>query len=115
MIIESEVKNELLRWKNNIFNNFNPIRNFNFNLEIFTDSSKTVQGIHCNSNNYVDTYGFWDNKDRLKSINFLELKTVYYGLKCYAKNLESCEILFRVDNTTDIAYINKMGGTHFLN
>nr|XP_034194198.1 uncharacterized protein LOC117610670 [Osmia lignaria] len=45
--------------------------------------------------------------------NFLELKAVFYGLKCFTKNKTSCEILLRMDNTTALLYINRMGSIQF--
>lgn len=37
----------------------------------------------------------------------------YFGLRCYAGDLSNCNILLRIDNTTAIAYVNRMGGTRF--
>ncbi|KAL4711233.1 hypothetical protein ACJJTC_019074 [Scirpophaga incertulas] len=54
--------------------------------------------------------GFWTKDDLDNHINYLELLAAYLGLKCFAKNISSCQILLRIDNTTAIAYINKMGG-----
>lgn len=47
------------------------------------------------------------------NIHHLELLAAFNGLKSFAKNLSNCLILLRMDNTTGIAYINKMGGTRF--
>ena len=35
------------------------------------------------------------------------------GLKCFASHLRDCNILLRIDNTTAITYINRMGGIRF--
>jgi len=43
-------------------------------------------------------------------INYLELLSAFFALKCFAENLRDCDVLLRIDNTTAIAYINKMGG-----
>ena len=77
-----------------------------FNIEIFTDSSLTGWGACCNKNK---THGFWDDTDKHLHINFLELKAIFFGLKCFASNLLDCNILLRCDNTTAISYINRMG------
>lgn len=37
----------------------------------------------------------------------------FYGLKIFASRFYNCNILLRIDNTTAIAYINKMGGIQF--
>ena len=47
-------------------------------------------------------------------INYLELKAAFCGLKCFAKDLSSCQRLLRIDNTTAICYINKMGSIQYL-
>ena len=36
----------------------------------------------------------------------------FFALKSFASSLEHCEILLRLDNSTAISYVNKMGGTH---
>lgn len=50
---------------------------------------------------------------KAEHINYSELKAIYYGLKCFAKNYNSFEILLRVDKNTAISYINKMGSIQF--
>ena len=49
------------------------------------------------------------------SINYRELLAVKLALVRLANNLKDCQILLRVDNTTAIAYINRMGGTKYKN
>ena len=45
------------------------------------------------------------------SINYRELLAVKLALCKLADNMENSQILLRVDNTTAISYVNKMGGT----
>lgn len=47
-------------------------------------------------------------------INYLELLTVYLALNKLATDARNCQILLRVDNTTAISYINKMGGVRYI-
>lgn len=54
--------------------------------------------------------GFWSPTEVKLHINILELKAVFNGLTYFAKNAAKGNILLRVDNTTAISYINKMGG-----
>ena len=37
----------------------------------------------------------------------------FYGLKCFASEHRLCKILLRIDNTTAILYINRMGSVQF--
>lgn len=43
----------------------------------------------------------------------MELLSALFGLQCFAKDLENCNVLLRIDNTTAISYINRMGGVRF--
>ncbi|CAB0043256.1 unnamed protein product [Trichogramma brassicae] len=74
---------------------------------MFSDASLTGWGAYCNNER---ANGYWTIDDKNKHINFLELKAAYFGLQCFAKTLKDCNILLRIDNTTAIAYLNKMGG-----
>lgn len=51
--------------------------------------------------------------DKQKHINYLELLATFYVLKCFASHLRECEILIRVDNSTALSYINRMGSIKF--
>lgn len=104
------ILNDLVWWENNIQKSVNPIRSSKYTLEIFTDASKTGWGASC-SNEKIG--GFWTNDEKLHHINYLELLAAFFGLKSFANELHNCEILMRIDNTTAIAYINRMGGVQF--
>lgn len=110
MTIHNNVVNpELNWWVNNIMES-NPIRQHNFITEIHTDASTTGWGAVCGPEK---ASGSWSELEKQNHINFLELKAALLGLQCFSQNLNNCEILLRVDNTTAVAYINKMGGIQF--
>lgn len=79
-------------------------------MVIFLDASLTGWGISCNDNR---THGYWSESEKIHHINYLELLAAFFGLKCFAKDLKECNILLRIDNTTAISYINRMGGVRF--
>lgn len=110
MVLSSILKPEFDWWIRNIELTSNPIRQFVFHCEIFTDASLTGWGAFCKDQR---THGWWNLNEKSQHINYLELKAVLYGLKCFAKNCWSCEILLRIDNTTAISYINRMGGVQY--
>lgn len=110
MYIPHSVKNDLLWWRKNIKNSRAPIRNYSFVRTIFTDASLSGWGAVCGMQK---TSGNWNPFEKGLHINELELLAVLFGLKCFTKDLSDCEILLRVDNTTAIAYINRMGGIQF--
>lgn len=62
----------------------------------------------------VRTRGHWSAEERQLYINRLEMLAAFFALQCSASDLHDCEVLLRVDNTTAIAYINKMGKVRFM-
>lgn len=104
------LNNDLNWWIKNLKNNTNFLKRGSFVKEIFSDASNTGWGLFCNG---YSSHGFWSEKEKTQHINYLELLAVFFGLKCYAKDLKNCFILCRVDNTTAIAYINRMGSVQF--
>lgn len=81
-----------------------------FCVEIFSDASTTGWGAVCNQQKAA---GHWSMKESTHHINYLELMSAFFGLKCFAGHLHNRSILLRIDNTTAISYINKMGGVRF--
>ncbi|XP_070527733.1 uncharacterized protein [Cardiocondyla obscurior] len=59
------------------------------------------------------TNGFWSKEEKMSHINYLKLLAAFYGLKCFASQLSNVDILLRMDNSTAIAYINRMGSIKF--
>ncbi|EFN89530.1 hypothetical protein EAI_13359, partial [Harpegnathos saltator] len=97
-------------WESHILRSVNPIRQQQYSLEVFSDASMTGWGTACNGET---TCGTWNEFERKSHINYLELKGAFYALKCFANNKHNCEILLRIDNTTAISYINRIGGIRF--
>nr|CAH7764024.1 unnamed protein product [Callosobruchus chinensis] len=81
-----------------------------FVLEIFSDASTTGWGIFCNGQK---THGYWTDRERSLHINCLELLAAIFGLKCFASEFSNSCILCRIDNTTAIACINRMGSVQY--
>ena len=77
-------------------------------LTITTDSSMTGWGAESSG---VTTQGLWTTQERQMHINVLEMKAVNFAVQAYTKEMRQIHVHLRVDNTTTIAYINKMGGT----
>ena len=84
----------------------------NFKTEIYTDASSTGWGT---TNGFNSILGFWilgmNRKNDCPLIK--ELSAVKLALNRLANNLKVCHILLRVDNTTAISYINRIGGTKY--
>ncbi|XP_051169295.1 uncharacterized protein LOC127286759 [Leptopilina boulardi] len=108
VVLSEEAMKDLKWWRSQIDTAKNKIRTSSFDLEIFSDASSTGWGATCGE---LRANGFWNEQERLKPINYLELKAAFLALKCFAATAFNNQILLRIDNVTALAYINKMGGT----
>lgn len=97
-------------WIKNIYTVTRNINKGNFKLIIASDASLTGWGGFCNGEKI---HGFWDKTLKEENIHYLELLAAFNATKSFCKNISNCHILLRIDNTTAISYINKMGGTKF--
>ena len=77
----------------------------NVSLEI--DASWTGWGAVCKG---FKTGGPWSKQEQRLHINCLELPAAFLAFKCFFKNKRSIHVLQKMDNTSAIAYSNKMGG-----
>lgn len=110
MVIPSSVKSDLDWWRDRVESSSAKIKIGKFDTVIFTDASKSGWGATSYGRN---VHGFWNNLQKSWHINYLELFTVNLALQSFAEKLSNCQILLRIDNTTAIAYINRMGGTKY--
>ncbi|KAJ8911110.1 hypothetical protein NQ315_003372 [Exocentrus adspersus] len=108
-VIPQCVKNELLWWQQNIGRG-REIKPRDFNLEIYSDASKTGWGAFCLDQK---CHGFWDLDDQQRHINFLEIKAAFYAVKCFTKFKDNLRVLLRIDNKTAISCINRGGSVRF--
>lgn len=112
MFIPPTLSSDFFWWMNKVQDSSNAIRSDNFQVEIFTDASRSGWGAFYNN---TTTFGYWSEEEKLCHINELELLAVFFGLKCFTENFTNCNILCRVDNTTAISTINRMGSVRFEN
>ena len=73
-----------------------------------TVASTTGWGATCEG---VRISGPWSETESHLHINCLELLAATLAVKCFARDKEDIMILLRMDNTTAIAYINKLSRT----
>ncbi|XP_066305375.1 uncharacterized protein [Branchiostoma lanceolatum] len=76
-------------------------------LTIFSDASLQGWGACCNGQR---TGGRWSQLEAGNHINWLELQAAFLALKSFASKQDH-HVLLKLDNTTAVAYINRMGGT----
>jgi hypothetical protein len=108
--ISDTIKPDLTWWMLALDKSVHPIRDDVYCKEIFSDASTKGWGISCGSDT---ASGLWSISERQYHINFLELLAAFVGLKIFAKDLSHCQILLRIDNTTAISYVNRMGGIQY--
>lgn len=110
MIIPQSLSADLDWWEKSIMISNNKIRSHKFRLEIFSDASSSGWGVACNGE---VVFGSWSKEELVHHINYLELLAAFIGLETFARDLQDCELLLRIDNTTAISYINRMGGIQY--
>ena len=108
--LSDSIRVDIEWWIRHVPNCSSYIKVDKFERTIFTDASLTGWGASYNN---VSTSGWWLPDESKNNINYLELLAVFYALKCFASSLSHSQILLRIDNTTAISYINKMGGVRY--
>lgn len=110
MNIPSSVLPDLEWWCRAIEHPINKIKQNKFSLEIYSDASTTGWGAACGEKTVS---GMWRDDKRSRHINYLEILAAFFGIKLFTKSSYDCQILLKIDNTTAISYINRMGGVQF--
>ena len=109
VLLNQAAQEELLWWRDHLaaWNGRSLLRPKD-DLLIETDASNLGWGACCNG---VRTGGLWSHQERLQHINCLELMAGGFAIKSFCKNRASIQVKLLMDNTTAIAYINRMGGS----
>lgn len=76
-------------------------------LTIFSDASNSGWGAVCQD---IKTGGPWTVSECLFHINQLEMLAALKALECFTASSFSTSIELRVDNTSAVSYINRLGG-----
>lgn len=110
MNIPTSLKCDLEWWDRTIDHPICKIKVDQYALEIFSDASTTGWGIACGDQR---ASGLWSEDEADRHINFLEILAAFIGLRIFAKYLSNSQVLLRIDNTTAISYVNRMGGIQY--
>ena len=78
-------------------------------LVLFSDASLEGWG---GTDTKSDIGGRWSDAESPEHINALELTAAFLTLKSFCRTGQFRHVQLKVDNTTALSYINKMGGTH---
>ena len=77
------------------------------NIAIQTDASKAEWGA-LSQGEVIG--GRWTSTEALRHIHILELQAAFFALKSLCHTVTNAHIQPQLDNTTAVAYLNKMGG-----
>ena len=88
-----------------------PLHAEEHNLLLFTDASVKGWGAHLGD---MTVSGLWSDTEANLHINVLELKAVVLAIRSFQTHLMNKRVLVASDIATVVSYLNKQGGTHFL-
>jgi hypothetical protein len=109
VILTDDCKRELSWWINQLQEcNGKAIMSPQPDLVITTDASKIGWGGEVNG---MKTQGQWSLEESKLHINILEMRAAEFVVKAFTKDLEQIHCHIRLDNSSCVAQINKMGGT----
>ena len=101
-------KNDILWWRDSIMPSYAPIVRENPSHVVTTDASSYGWGAVYKNETTGGSFSF---EECALHINILELRAVLFGLMSLCGSLNATHILVKVDNTSAVAAINKMGST----
>ena len=101
---------EIKWWKENFINANRFFKERKIDRVIYTDASDTGWGA---TDAVRRVFGFWNRQEFGFHINYKELLAVKLALLKLGSKLVGQCILLRIDNSTAIAYINRMGGVRY--
>ncbi|KAL7299668.1 hypothetical protein TKK_0007426 [Trichogramma kaykai] len=108
MQISKIVKNDLHWWVDKLENGHSrKLHDSRFQITIFTNASLSGWGA-TDGNKQI--HGHWSESEKSRYINYLELLAIKKALVELIARRRDVRVLLRVDNTTAISYINRMGG-----
>ena len=55
--------------------------------------------------------GPWSPEERQWHINCLEAIAAFHAVKCFVRDKRGVSVLLRLDNTSAVCYVDKLGGT----
>ena len=108
IILNPQAKSDL-HWVTNNLAKFNGcfFGERSIDIPIECDASLAGWGASCGGQS---ANGQWSLLEAHNHINYLELLAALYALQAFVPNLRDVHVRLKLDNSTAVAYINKMGG-----
>ena len=107
MLVTAEMKQDLTWWSQSLHIQRRVIDRGNPDLVITSDASNQGWSALCDSQ---QTGGRWKKEEIGQHINCLELLAICHSVRAFCSNKSNVHVKIMSDNTSAIAYINKMGG-----
>ena len=103
---------DLKWWINCKPENLKPVSIIPFkpDLILHTDASMSGWGSSLSNGDFIS--GKWSPNDKIKHINYLELKAIIFSVNHFINFLKNKSLLIKCDNISSVFYVNKKGGTH---
>ena len=108
MEISELAKGDIKWWILNAHSSYNPLNHGAPDITIYSDASLSGWGGVCNG---ITARGMWSHIEKQYHINYLEIFACFLVIKSLCSSKSNVHIRCMIDNTTAIAYVNKMGGT----
>ena len=109
MTLSETAKDDIVWWIHHAQTSKRKINHGKVTRELRTDASTHGWGAFSEG---VSTGGRWSPQEAQLHINALELLAVFLGLKALCSSEHHCHIKVLSDNTTTVAYLRNMGGSH---
>ena len=109
MPISSKCKGYIQWWIDNLPISFKVISHGKPSVVLYTDSSNEGWGA-VNKSKGSSTGGQWSAEEKMRHINYLELKAALLGLQALCHQERQAHIRIYMDNTTSCAYLKNFGG-----
>jgi len=116
MTLSDLAREELKWWRDNLASaHGRPIRPPPVDIILVSDASTEGWGAHLleeNGNQGQRTAGRWSPEEQEDHINILELRAAWFGIQSLLAHHTGCHIQLRMDNSSAVAYVNRLGGCH---
>ena len=109
MTLSETARDDIVWWIHHAQTSERKINHGKITRELRTDASTHGWGAFSEG---VSTGGRWSPQEAQLHINALELLAVFFGLKALCSSEHHCHMKVLSDNTTTVAYLRNMGGSH---
>jgi hypothetical protein len=111
MSLSGLARQDLQWWCDNVTDAHRLIRHPPVTCVFQTDASDSGWGIHCTTDDSLQSQGLWTQEQASLHINVREIYVVFICLTIFCKAMTNVHLRFELDNVTAVPYVNHMGGS----